>query len=93
MTKLLEKALEKVSKLSRDEQDAIASQILGELEDEAQWAKQFAASKEKLRLLAEEALAEDHRGETLPLDDLRCSNRASFRSGGFTPPHGEASSP
>lgn len=70
MTKLLEKALEKVSKLPRDEQDAIASQILAELEDEAQWAKQFAATGGKLKRLAEEALAEDRRGETLPLDDL-----------------------
>lgn len=70
MTKLLEKALEKVSKLPRDEQDAIASQILAELEDEAQWAKQFAARGGKLKRLAEEALTEDRRGETLPLDDL-----------------------
>lgn len=70
MTKLLEKALEKVSKLPQDEQDAIASQILAELVDEAQWAKQFAATKDKLRRRAEEALAEDRRGETLPLDDL-----------------------
>lgn len=67
---MLEKALEKVSKLPQDEQDAIASQILAELEDEAQWARQFAASRGKLRRLAEEALAEDQRGETLPLDDM-----------------------
>ena len=70
MTKLLEKALKRVSKLPQDEQDAIASQILSEIEDEAQWAKQFAATGSKLRRLAEEALAEDQRGETLPLDDL-----------------------
>ena len=70
MTKLLEKALEKVSKLPQDEQDAIASQILAELEDEAAWAKQFGGTKDKLHRLAEEALAEDRRGETLPLDDL-----------------------
>jgi hypothetical protein len=70
MTKLLEKAMEKVSKLPQDEQDAIASQILAELEDEAAWAKQFAASKDKLRRLSAKALAEDSRGETLPLDEL-----------------------
>ena len=35
MTKLLEKALEKISGLPQEEQDAIASQILAELEDEA----------------------------------------------------------
>ncbi len=70
MTKLLEKALERVSKLPQNEQDAIASQILAELEDEAEWAKQFAASRDKLRRMAEKALAEDRRGETLPLEDL-----------------------
>lgn len=70
MTKLLEKALEKVAKLPQEEQDAIASQILAELEDEAEWASQFSSTKDKLRRLADEALAEDHRGETFPLDDL-----------------------
>jgi hypothetical protein len=70
MTKLLEKALEKVSTLPQDEQDAIASQILGELEDEAAWATRFARQKGKLRRLADEALAEHRRGETRPLDDL-----------------------
>lgn len=70
MTKLLEKALEKVSKLPQDEQDAIASQILAELDDEAAWAKQFDATRAKLDRLADEALEEDRRGETQPLDDL-----------------------
>jgi hypothetical protein len=70
MTKLLEKALEKVSKLPQDEQDAIASQILAEIEDEAVWAKQFAFTKEKLRRRAEEALVEDRRSETEPLKEL-----------------------
>jgi hypothetical protein len=63
---LLEKALEKVSKLPQDEQDAIASQILAELEDEAAWARQFSSSRGKLRGLANGALEEDRRGETLP---------------------------
>ena len=70
MTKLLEKALEKVSTLPQDEQDAIASQILAELEDEAAWGTRFARQRGKLRRLADEALAEHHRGETRPLDDL-----------------------
>lgn len=70
MTKLLEKALEKISGLSRDEQDAIASQILAEIEDEAAWAKRFATPQGKLRLLADEALAEHRQGKTRPLDDL-----------------------
>ena len=70
MTKLLEKALEKVSALPQDEQDAIASQILAELEEEAAWGERFARQGGKLRRLADEALAEHHRGETRPLDDL-----------------------
>jgi len=70
MTKLLDKALEKISRLPEAEQDAIASQILGELEDEAAWAKRFVAQAGKLRRLADEALAEHRQGETRPLDDL-----------------------
>ena len=70
MTKLLERAVEKVSSLSQDEQDAIASQILAELEDEAAWGARLVRQGGKLRRLADEALAEHHRGETRPLDDL-----------------------
>ena len=70
MTKLMEKALEKVSTLPQQEQDAIASQILAELEDEAAWATRFARQGDTLRRLADEALAEHRRGETRPLDDL-----------------------
>jgi len=70
MTKLMEKALEKVSTLPQDEQDAVAAQILAELEDEAAWGARFARQKRKLRRLAEEAVAENRRGETRPLDDL-----------------------
>ena len=70
MTKLLEKALEKISALPGDEQDAIASQILAELEDEAAWAKRFSAQGGKLRRLADEALEEHRKGRTRPLDEL-----------------------
>jgi hypothetical protein len=70
MTKLLEKALRKVSDLPKEEQDAIASQILAELDDEAAWAKRFADKAGKLRRLADEALAEHRQGKTRPLDDL-----------------------
>ncbi|HET7100092.1 MAG TPA: hypothetical protein VFJ52_02995 [Terriglobia bacterium] len=70
MSKLLEKALEKISDLPQEEQDAIASQILAELEDEAAWAKRFADSSERLRRLAGEALAEHHEGKTRLLDEL-----------------------
>ena len=64
MTKLLEKALERLSGLPQEEQDAIASQILAELEDETAWARQFAAQHDKLRRLADGARAEHRQGET-----------------------------
>ena len=70
MTKLLEKALEKIFILPQQEQDAIASQILAELEGEGAWATRFARQEDTLRRLADEALAEHRRGETHPLDDL-----------------------
>lgn len=37
MTKLLQKAIEEVSKLSDEQQDAIATLITEEIEDEAKW--------------------------------------------------------
>jgi hypothetical protein len=70
MTSLLEKALEKVGSLPRDEQDAIASEILASLADEEAWKKRFAAKRDVIRRMAREALEEDDRGETLPLDNL-----------------------
>ena len=70
MSTLLEQALEKVGFLPEDEQDAIASQILVTLADEEAWKKRFAQKRDILRRMAHEALDDDARGETLPLDDL-----------------------
>lgn len=70
MSTLLEKALEKVVALPQEDQDAIASQILASLADEDAWKKRFAEKREVIRRMAREALEEDARGETLPLDDL-----------------------
>ena len=70
MSSLLEKALEKVVALPPEEQDAIASQILASLADEEAWKRRFAEKREVIRRMAREALNEDARGETLPLDDL-----------------------
>jgi hypothetical protein len=56
--------------LPRDEQDAIASEILASLADEEAWKKRFAAKRDVIRRMAREALEEDDRGETLPLDNL-----------------------
>jgi hypothetical protein len=70
MSRLLEKALEKVGALPQDEQDAIASQILAALADEEAWKKRFAEKRDVIRGMAREALEEDDRGDTLPLGDL-----------------------
>lgn len=67
---MLDKALEQVVSLPEDEQDAIASQILSTLADEEAWKRRFACKRDVIRRMAQEALDEDARGETLPLDDL-----------------------
>jgi hypothetical protein len=70
MSTLLDKALEKVVVLPQDEQDAIASQILASLADEEAWKKRFAEKSDVIRRMAQEALDEDERGETIPLEHL-----------------------
>lgn len=70
MTTLLEDVLRKVAALPQDEQDAIASQIMETLQDEAAWKDKLSRDPERLRRLAEEAQEENRRGETRPLDEL-----------------------
>ena len=70
MSTLFERAIEKVVALPEDEQDAIASQILASLADDEAWKTRFAEKTDVIRRMANEALAEDERGETLPLNDL-----------------------
>jgi hypothetical protein len=70
MTELLEKVIERVENLPDDEQDAIASQVLDSLAGDAAWKQRFVEKREILRRMAAEALEEDARGETRPLDDL-----------------------
>ena len=70
MSTLLEKALEKVVALPQDEQDAIASQILDSIADESAWKTRLAEKRDVIRRMAREAIEEDDRGETLPMDDL-----------------------
>jgi hypothetical protein len=70
MSSLLEKALEKVTTLPPEDQDAIASQILASLADEEAWKTRFIEKRDVIRRLAQEALHEDEAGTTLPLDDL-----------------------
>ena len=44
MTSLLQRAIAEASKLSPEDQDAIASRLLAEVEDEQGWATRFAAT-------------------------------------------------
>jgi hypothetical protein len=62
VTTLLEQALDRVSKLPIDQQEAIAALILEELEDEQQWEAQFAASQEKLCRMAAKVRADIQAG-------------------------------
>jgi len=70
MTRLLEDALRKVGKLSDDEQNGIASQILETLKDEEAWGRTLRKNPAKLRRLAAKALDEHRRGKTRPLDEI-----------------------
>ena len=72
MTKLLEQAFAEAAKLSEEEQDRIAAQLLLELAAEARWDAFFAASTSLLERLAEEALEDDRAGwtEELRFDEL-----------------------
>jgi hypothetical protein len=70
MTGLLEEALRRVESLPREEQDAIASQIMESLDDEEAWTRSFREKPAVLRSLAREALEEHRRGDTRPLDEL-----------------------
>lgn len=68
MTKLLEKAYERIAQLPEQEQDNIATLILDELDSEDQWSDKFTASASVLEKLAQKALEEHRAGKTLPLD-------------------------
>lgn len=68
MTTLLEKAVAKASKLSEEQQDALATLLLDEIKDEARWDTTFADSRDLLARLAAEAMEEHRAGETRDLD-------------------------
>ena len=68
MTELLERAIAKLKTLSASEQDALASMILEELEDERRWDRSFSCSPDALAKLAATAMVEYHAGKTQELD-------------------------
>ncbi len=68
MTELLERAIAQLKIRPVDQQNAIATMILEELEEEAKWDQSFARSPDLLAKLASEAMAEYHTGKTQELD-------------------------
>jgi hypothetical protein len=66
MTELLRTALLAAQALPDDEQDALASIILDEIDDEQRWVTAVRRSPEVLARLAAEALTEHRAGRTLP---------------------------
>jgi len=72
MTRLLEKAFKRASKLPDIEQNTFAKWALGELEAEKKWEEIYADSEDLLDKLADEALDEHRKGKakTLNIDKL-----------------------
>ncbi len=68
MTELLERVISELKTLPSGSQDAIATIILEELEDEQKWDKAFSGSPNVLAQLASKAMADYHRGKTTELD-------------------------
>lgn len=68
MTRILDDAIAKIAALPQEEQERIARWLLDELEDEEHWDRQFSASQDALKKLAEEARAEKTAGRTTELD-------------------------
>ena len=68
MTERLEQAIAQLQTLSTDQQDAIATLILAELEEEQRWDDSFTRSPNLLAKLAAEAMAEHRSGKTQELD-------------------------
>jgi len=64
MTRLLEEAIEKISQLPDEQQDAMASLVLEEISAERKWDDLFSNSQDVLASLAEEALMDFEAGKT-----------------------------
>lgn len=68
MSEQLEQVIAQLRSLPIDKQDAIATLILEELEEEQRWDDSFARSPDLLAKLATEAMAEYRAGKTQELD-------------------------
>jgi hypothetical protein len=68
MTDLLQQAIAEIEKLPADRQNAIATIIMEELEDDRRWDESFARSPDLLAKLAAEAMVEYRAGKTQELN-------------------------
>jgi len=68
MGKVLDQAVNELSKLPEAEQEEAGAWILAELESEHRWDELFARSADLLSQMADEAIREDEAGLTAPLD-------------------------
>jgi hypothetical protein len=71
MTKLLEEMISQIHQLSPEEQDAIASRFLAELQDEQKWKSRFTTTTDdqwdEMAAMVRQEIA---RGETVPLSEI-----------------------
>ncbi len=71
MTELLQQAISQIEKLSAAQQDAIATQLLAELQDDQKWETRFAATTdEQWDRMAAVIRQEIASGETVTLDTV-----------------------
>lgn len=68
MTELLEQAISRLKTLPANEQDAIATLILEELEEARRWDESFTRSPDLLAKLASKAMAEYWAGKIQEFD-------------------------
>ena len=71
MTELLRQAIAEIKKLTPEQQDAIASRFLEELQDEQKWSTRFTSTTdEQWDGIAQMVQQEINNGETVSLDDI-----------------------
>ena len=73
MTRALNSVFSKISSLPPDEQDRIADWLQVELASEEGWNRRFEQSQDALNALADEALADEAAGRTMPATSIPCA--------------------
>lgn len=71
MTELLERVIAQLKTLPADEQDAIATRLLAEMEDEQTWKAQFkSTTDEQWSRMAEIVRQQIATGDVTPIDEV-----------------------